>query len=59
MMKVMVVSVMYEWERHEVDDQLSVPTALLELNACSFLCVLKTVADSQTLLLGVLLGIQQ
>jgi hypothetical protein len=35
---VKVVSVMYAWERHEVDDQLSLPSALLKLNvAVSYL----------------------
>jgi hypothetical protein len=34
-MKVKVVSVMYAWERHEVDDQLSLPSALLKLNVAA------------------------
>jgi len=34
-MKVKVVSVMYAWERHEVDDQLSLPLALLKLNVAA------------------------
>ena len=35
---VKVVSVMYAWQRREVEDQLSLPSALLKLNvAASYL----------------------